>query len=101
MKVQVLYFEGCPNHEPTLALIREVAAETGTDVTVETVEVGGAEDVERLRFFGSPTVQVDGVDVDPSARNSTNYAFGCRMYGTSGVPSKKLLVEALSKRSTE
>ncbi len=96
MNVRILYFEGCPNHEPTVDLVRDVLAGAGADADVEIVEVKDAEDAKRLHFFGSPTVQVDGVDIDPGVRESTDYAFGCRMYGTSSVPPRRLLEEAIS-----
>lgn len=74
MKIHVLYFEGCPNHEPTVALVREVVAGLDLSAEVEEIEVNTQTDAERLRFLGSPTVQVNGVDMEPSARERTNYA---------------------------
>jgi len=53
-------------------------------------------DVERLRFLGSPTVLVDGVDIEPEARHRTDYSYSCRMYsGVSGLPSEEMLMAAL------
>lgn len=96
MKVQVLYFEGCPNHQPTAQLTREVIRDFGLDAEVEEVEVKSIEDAQRLRFLGSPTVLIDGVDIESSARNSTAYAFACRTYSGKGTPPRELLVEALT-----
>jgi phosphoglycerate dehydrogenase-like enzyme len=96
MKVQVLYFSGCPNHERTARLAREVAQALGLSVAVEEVEVADAEDATRLRFLGSPSVHVNGVDIEPSARSSTAYAFACRTYNGEGVPPRELLVAALA-----
>ena len=94
MNIQVLYFEGCPNHEPTVSLVREVVANWELNAQVEEIEVNTQADAERLRFLGSPTVQVNGVDIEPSAREQTNYALSCRMYNGSGIPSRELLVNA-------
>ena len=74
----MLYFEGCPNHEPTVALVREVVAGLDLSAEVEEIEVNTQTDAERLRFLGSPTVQVNGVDMEPRARERTNYALSCR-----------------------
>lgn len=95
MKVQVLFFEGCPNHQPTVQLAREVVAELGLDAQVEEVEVRTSEDVSRLRFLGSPTVLVNGIDIEPSARSRTDFGFCCRTFGGSGMPPRALLTEAL------
>ncbi len=95
MKLQVLYFEGCPNHPPAVELMREVAAELGIDAAVEVVEVKDQAEAERLRFLGSPTLRVDGVDVEPEARTRTDFAFSCRMYGGKGLPPREMVVAAI------
>ena len=93
--VAVLYFEGCPNHRQTVELARNVVAELAVDAAVEELEVKTLEDAVRLRFLGSPSVQVDGVDIEPAVRASTAYAFACRTYNGASVPPRILLVEAL------
>ncbi len=60
MKVRVLYFNGCPNHQKTVELAADVVRELGVDANVEEVEVKGPEDAKQVRFLGSPTVQVNG-----------------------------------------
>lgn len=99
MQVDILYFEGCPNHQPTTAMIREIVRSHAFDATIREVEVHDAEEAARLRFFGSPTVQVDGEDVDPAVRDRTDYSFSCRMYGRAGGPPRELVEEALRKHS--
>lgn len=94
MTIQVLYFAGCPNHPPTVALVREVLTGLGLSAEVEEIEVNTQADAERLRFLGSPTVQVNGVDIEPSARERTHYALSCRMYDGSGIPPRELPVSA-------
>lgn len=95
MKVEVLYFEGCPNHAPAVRLAREVIGELGLDAKVEEVEVKTPEEALELRFLGSPSVQVNGVDVEPSARGRTDFGFCCRTYNGKGVPQRELVVAAL------
>ena len=94
MNIQVLYFEGCPNHEPTVSLVREVVDTLDLSAHVEEIQVTTQTDAERLRFLGSPTVQVNGVDIEPGAREQTHYALSCRMYNGSGIPPRELLVSA-------
>lgn len=95
MKISILYFAGCPNHPPTVEMVRRVVAERGMNTGVELVEVS-ADDVVRHRFLGSPTVQVDGVDIEPAARDRTSFSMSCRVYGTpDGLPSQEMLLDAL------
>lgn len=86
MTIRVLGFTGCPHFEPTLARVREIAERLEVAGRVERVEVSSDEEAARLRFLGSPTVQVDGVDVDPGARGRSDFRVTCRLYGASGVP---------------
>ncbi len=98
--IEVLYLEGCPNLEPTVALARDVAAELGIAAEIREVEVRDEADAKRLRFLGSPTVRVNEVDIDPEAVARTDYAFSCRLWGESGVPPRELMLSAL-RRATE
>jgi hypothetical protein len=95
MMIELLYFEGCPNHRPTLSLTHEVLGELGLEVELREVEVRTPEDAERLRFLGSPSVRVDGKDIEPGAERRTDYALSCRVYGDGGLPPKELLIAAL------
>lgn len=99
MQIDILYFDGCPNQRHTAALVRDIVQSHAFDATIREVEVRDVEEAVRLRFFGSPTVQVDGEDVDPAVRNRTDYSFSCRMYGRAGSPPRELVEEALRKHS--
>jgi hypothetical protein len=101
MKVQVLFIKGCPNHEPTVRLIKEVIAEYDLRADVEEVEVKSSAEAKRQRFLGSPTVLVDGIDIEPSTSGRTDWGFCCRTFGGSGMPSRELLAKALTAGSEE
>ncbi len=93
--IEILYFPGCPNHEPTVNLAREVLGDLGLEAEIREVAVETSEDAEAQRFVGSPTVRVNGKDIQLEAENRTEFALSCRIYATSGVPAKELLMEAL------
>ena len=95
MQIDILYFEGCPNHERTVELVRGLVRSLGLNATVREVEVGDAAEASRLRFFGSPTVQVNGQDIEPAVRSRADYSFSCRMYGRAGSPPRELIERAL------
>jgi hypothetical protein len=85
-RVELLYFASCPNYEGVLDLIERTAAELGLEPQIDLVEVSDAEAAVELRFLGSPTVRVDGRDVEPGADARRDFTFSCRLYRTdSGV----------------
>ena len=96
MRIAVLYFDGCPNHAPTVARVKQIAAGLGVQERVEEIEVTSLDQAQQLRFLGSPTVRVNGVDIDASARQRTTYGLSCRVYsGVSGLPPDDLIMAAL------
>ena len=98
MKVEVLYFKGCPTYEAAVSVLAQVLEQTGIDAEVELVCVETEADGQKLQFSGSPTIRVDGRDLFPTADLGT-WALGCRMYMTSeglkGWPTPQMLKEAL------
>ena len=96
MRIEVLYFNGCPNHALAVARVKQIAVGLGVQEKVEEIEVTSLAQAQRLRFLGSPTVRVNGVDIDPSVRQRTTYGLSCRVYsGGSGVPPDALIMAAL------
>jgi hypothetical protein len=100
MKIELLYWEGCPSHPEALALLQEVLAERGLDASVELREVLTDEEAQELRFPGSPTIRVDGRDVDAAGAESRP-RLTCRIYSladgrVSPIPSREQLEEALT-----
>ena len=79
MKVELLWWEGCPSHPETLRDLRNVLREEGVDADVELVEVEGDEQAERRRFPGSPTIRLDGEDAFP-AQPGEPFSLTCRIY---------------------
>src|SRR5437870_2156849 len=97
--VEILSFDGCPNHEPAVGLVERLCHELGVEAEVRLVNVCDQAAAERLRFLGSPTVRVDGRDVDPSTEERVDYALSCRVYRTEagivGQPDERWVRNAL------
>jgi hypothetical protein len=97
--VEVLYFDGCPNHEPSVALVERVAKELGLQPEIRLVNVTNAAAAARLRFLGSPTVRVDGRDIEPGAEQRSDFVLSCRVFrtecGFSGEPDERWVRDAL------
>jgi hypothetical protein len=98
--IELLYFDGCPNHDALAPHLRELLVEAGIDATIELRSVETVEDAERERFLGSPTIRVDGRDVDPGAAAREDYGLKCRLYATDqglrGTPPDSWILAALA-----
>lgn len=104
MIVEVLYFEGCPNHTLAMNLVRCALERDGIPAEVRAVEVRDLETAEAFRFLGSPSIRVNGVDIEPGRQNDPPF-FGCRTYTvegkTTGVPPVEWLVAAFHEQGDE
>ena len=87
MKVEVLYFSGCPNHGAAVTSVREVLDHEGISADVAEVEVKNADAAKALGFLGSPTIRVEGQDVEPAARKLLAFGMLCRTYVVGGLRS--------------
>jgi hypothetical protein len=96
VKVELLYFSGCPHHRPARDLIDATLSELGVEAEIEEIDVQDEADAAQRRFLGSPSIRVDGRDIEPGAESRTGYAISCRMYRGSGIPPRELLLASLS-----
>lgn len=92
MKVELLWFEDCPNHEAAERILSEVLAEYGVDVEIERIEVPDLETGIKFTFPGSPTIRINGIDVEPDWEVCEDCTPRCRLYfsegGFSGIPQR-------------
>ena len=99
MKIEILYFDGCPNHLPAVALVRNILQQMNLPDHLIEVNITDPASAKSMRFLGSPTLLIDGLDVEPSARESDQFGFGCRTYLSegrrSGLPTKDLVQTAI------
>jgi hypothetical protein len=97
--IELLYWEGCPSHPEAKALLELVLAELGRDDQIVMTEVRSDEEAERLHFPGSPTIRIDGRDIDAMGANGRP-SLTCRIYylpdgRVSPVPSREQMEAAL------
>ena len=98
VKVELLTVADCPGKPGAEAMIAEVAAELGLSVSLEMQEVADERAGERLRFAGSPTIRVEGVDIEPGWEPPDDFTPRCRVYQTAtglrGLPERAWLLSA-------
>jgi copper chaperone CopZ len=99
MKIEVLYFEGCPNHQPAVERIQEVLKEESIPAEVLQIDVQNAAVAREIGFLGSPSIRVNGLDVEPAARSARDYGMMCRTYVVDdrreGLPPREMVRQAI------
>ena len=103
MRVEVLYFDGCPTYREVEKTLRGMLDREVAEADVELVAVNTDEEAQRLRFPGSPTIRVNGEDLFPVPDHRAGYALGCRMYATPeglrGSPTAEMVRAPLAERN--
>ena len=99
MKVRVLFFEGCPSYKQAIDNLRGVLAETKINADIELITVSSDDEALAQKFLGSPTIQVNGVDLEGPNAQDADVGFGCRVYNEGGKlrgwPSKEQIRSAI------
>lgn len=98
-RVELLWFSDCPNHGRARAMLEDVLAAVAPNTPIHDVDATDPATAERVRFPGSPTIRIDGLDIDPAYVDPGDYTPRCRLYRTSaglqGLPERQWIVEAL------
>jgi hypothetical protein len=80
MKVEVLYVPACPSHPAALQLVRDVLVSEGVTAEICEVLIADNQMAKALSFRGSPTIRVNGRDVEGESSESEDCAVSCRLY---------------------
>ena len=100
MTIEILYLDGCPNHERLLEHLPGLLEGAGIEAQIVVREVADLAQAESERFLGSPTIRVAGRDVEPKAAHRDDYGLKCRIYhspvGMTGLPPDEWILAALA-----
>jgi hypothetical protein len=100
MRIEVLYVPGCPNYESAVERIEKVLVSESLPADIEGISVNSEAEADALRFPGSPTIRINGNDVETNEARTPGLA--CRLYpNRSGIPSEEMIRAALSKEKRE
>jgi hypothetical protein len=99
MKIELLFIQGCPNHAPALSRLREAMKVENVSAAIKEIEIQDEQQALALRFPGSPTVRVNGKDIESEVRGD-EASFACRVYRTTegvfaGLPPLEMIREAI------
>ena len=99
MKVELLYFDGCPSWQSGLQNLHSALNTNGLPVSGELVQVMDNDDAARKKFLGSPSFRINGVDLWGEERDA--YSLSCRVYATpegmKGSPSVFMLEKEIRR----
>ena len=99
MRIELLWFEECPCHRDAETLVRGVLDELNIEAEIERIEVPDEATGDAVMFPGSPTVRVEGVDVEPDWEPCEECTPRCRIYATNEglgcLPKREWIVSAI------
>jgi hypothetical protein len=76
MRIEILYVTGCGNWRPTRDLVQSVAMDLDLAAEIASVEITSMDMAVERGFLGSPSVHINGIDIDPATRTNADYSFG-------------------------
>ena len=98
--IEVLYFDGCPNHEKLVTHLPQLLEREGLTAEIVLRNIPDTDSASQERFLGSPTVRLNGHDIDPGASQRDDYGLKCRLYrtpsGLSGLPPDQWIIDAIA-----
>ena len=97
--VELLWFSDCPNHADARRMLAAVIGEVAPGTPIADIDASEPTLAADLRFPGSPTIRIDGRDVDPDYADPGDYTPRCRLYrtasGLGGLPERRWIEDAL------
>jgi hypothetical protein len=93
-RIEFLYFKSCPGHKQALINLKAALQESKVNADLVLINVTTEAQAERVGFQGSPSIRVNGKDLD--GRNE-GHSYGCRIYQIDGkispTPTKEFIQE--------
>lgn len=102
MKIEFLYFNGCPNHKPALDLLQKILKEEAVNLPVNEIDVLSEEMATETQFLGSPSIRLGGKDIEQGENAPAgDYGIKCRMYlhegRSTGIPPEEMIRRAIQE----
>lgn len=105
MKVELYYLDGCRSYRQARENLRQALQAEGRPERIDMIRVADETDARAKRFIGSPTIRLDGADIEGTKAGTRGYGFGCRVYTAggrmAGWPSVEQIRHALRHTSRE
>ncbi len=96
VRVEFLYFQSCPGHRQALLNLKAALRESAVRADLILINVTSPKQAEKVRFQGSPSIRVNGKDLDG---RDEGFSYGCRIYQIAGkitpTPTKDFIQERI------
>lgn len=86
MTLELLYLPGCPNHGAAADIVRNVLQAEGVSADLTETPISNYEEAITHSFPGSPTLRVNGQDIEFTSSGGFEVGFACRTYLIEGQP---------------
>ena len=97
--VELLWFSDCPNYPVARRMLSDAIDRLAPGTAIEEVDASDPAVAAAHRFPGSPTIRIDGIDIEPGYADPGDYTPRCRLYwtaaGSRGVPDPAWIEAAL------
>jgi hypothetical protein len=106
LKIDFLFWKECPSHPIAWERLNEALTQMGLRAKIQRIEVKTDEEAETFCFPGSPTIRVNGKDIDPEGVCNQPVRLTCRIYYDAGgrvipVPPLELIKQALKNAQAQ
>ncbi len=104
LKIEFLFWEECPSHGTALDRLESVLEREKVSARIDRVEIRTDEDAKRWGFCGSPTIRINGEDMDPEGARAQRVGLNCRIYHTpegsvTPVPTEEMIRAAILRHA--
>jgi len=99
MRIELLHIPQCPGVDTARDLLGAILRERRIADPIQEIVIATVEDATRVGFLGSPSIRIEGVDVEPASAEIAGPVLGCRLYDGSGVPTRALIEAALARET--
>lgn len=102
IKIEFLYWEECPSHGLAWERLQTILKEKGLKTELARIRIDTDDDARRWGFCGSPTIRINGKDIDPKGAKAQPVGLNCRIYHTpdgrvTPVPSEEMIQKAIDR----
>lgn len=94
ISIEVQHFHSCPNSDEMIKRVREAITNSKVEIEYREVLIDTPEKAEKYKFRGSPTVLINGIDLEGLPKPDLGN-LACRYY-TNGLPSVETIINTIA-----